>query len=206
MAAFIPSRKDSEVNEVALTKVREDKDRESGDGFDGTWVAHPDLVPVAMEMFDRVLGERPHQRERLRDEVSVSAEDLLRFEVPGTTITEDGLRNDVNVGLQYLASWLQGIGAAAIANLMEDAATSEIARSQVWQWVHHGASLEDGTDVTPELVRKVEDEELDQVRSAIGHERFAAGRFDDAREVFERVALDDDFVEFLTLPAYDLLD
>jgi malate synthase len=206
MAAFIPSRKDPEVNEVALAKVREDKDRESGDGFDGTWVAHPDLVPVAMEVFDRVLGQRAHQRERLREEVSVTAVDLLRFEVPGGAITEAGLRNDVSVGLQYLASWLQGIGAAAIANLMEDAATSEIARSQVWQWVHHGAALDDGTDVTPELVRKIEDEELDQVRSAIGHDRYANGRFEDAREVFEKVALDDDFVDFLTIPAYDLLD
>jgi len=205
MAAFIPSRRDPEVNEVALAKVREDKDRESEDGFDGTWVAHPDLVPVAMEVFDGVLGERPHQRERLRQEVSVTAGDLLRFEAPDAAITEDGLRNDVNVGIQYLASWLQGVGAAAIANLMEDAATSEIARSQVWQWVHHGAVLADGTEVTPEVVRKIEDEELDEVRSAIGHDRFAAGRFHDAREVFEKVALGDEFVEFLTLPAYDLL-
>jgi malate synthase len=206
MAAFIPSRKDPEVNDVALAKVREDKDRESGDGFDGTWVAHPDLVPVAMEVFDRVLGEHPHQRERLREEVSVAAEDLLRFEIPGGASTEAGLRNDVSVGLQYLASWLQGIGAAAIANLMEDAATSEIARSQVWQWVHHGAVLDDGADVTPELVRKIEDEELDQVRSAIGHDRYGDGRFEEAREIFEKVALGDDFVEFLTIPAYDLLD
>jgi malate synthase len=206
MAAFIPSRKDPQVNEVALAKVREDKDRESADGFDGTWVAHPDLVPVAMEVFDRVLGERRHQRERLREEVSVTAQDLLRFEVPGGAITEAGLRNDVSVGLQYLASWLQGIGAAAISNLMEDAATSEIARSQVWQWIHHGAALDDGADVTPELVRKIEDEELDQVRSAIGHDRYGSGRFEEARDVFEQVALDDAFVEFLTIPAYDLLD
>jgi malate synthase len=206
MAAFIPSRKDPEVNEVALAKVREDKDRESGDGFDGTWVAHPDLVSVATEAFDRVLGERPHQRERLREEVSVTAEDLLRFDVADAAITEDGLRGDVNVGLQYLASWLQGVGAAAIANLMEDAATSEIARSQVWQWVHHGAVLEDGTEVGPELVRKIEDRELDQVRSEMGHDRYEAGRFEEAREVFEKVALGDEFVEFLTIPAYDLLD
>src|SRR5439155_836238 len=146
------------------------------------------------------------QRERQRDDVSVSASDLLKFEVPGSQITEAGLRGDVSVGLQYLASWLRGTGAAAIANLMEDAATSEIARSQVWQWVHHGATLENGSQVSPELVRKVEDEELDGVRQALGHDQYAGGRFDEAREIFERVSLDDDFVEFLTVPADELLD
>jgi malate synthase len=206
MAAFIPSRKDPEVNEVALAKVRQDKERESGDGFDGTWVAHPDLVPVAMEVFDQVLGSKPNQRDRLREDVEVSAADLLRFQVPDAEITETGLRNDVSVGLQYLASWLGGVGAAAINNLMEDAATSEIARSQVWQWIHHGAELKEGGDVTPELVRKVEDEEFDGIRQAMGHEQFDKWRWDEARQVFEQVALEDEFVEFLTLPAYDLLD
>jgi malate synthase len=206
MAAFIPSRKDPEVNERALVKVRDDKVRESGDGFDGTWVAHPDLVATAQEPFDQVLQGRANQRDRLREDVRVMAEDLLRFEVPGGEITEKGLRTNVRVGIQYLASWLQGTGAAAISNLMEDAATSEIARSQVWQWVHHGAKLKEGTDVSEELVRKIEDEELDRIRQAIGHDEYAGGRFEDARAVFEQVALGDDFVEFLTIPAYQLLD
>jgi malate synthase len=206
MAAFIPSRKDPEVNERALAKVREDKVRESNDGFDGTWVAHPDLVPTAMEPFDRVLGSGPDQRDKLREDVNVKAEGLLRFEVPGGGITEEGLRGDVSVGIQYIASWLRGVGAAAIANLMEDAATAEIARSQVWQWVRHGARLSDGTEVSRELVLKVVDEELDSIRQALGHAGYADGRFEDARGVFERVALDDDFVEFLTIPAYSLLD
>ena len=206
MAAFIPSRKDPEINEMALAKVSEDKVRESGDGFDGTWVAHPDLVQTAREPFDQAFQGKRNQLDRLREDVEVKADDLLRFEVPGGEITEEGLRNDVNVGLQYIASWLRGVGAAAIANLMEDAATSEIARSQVWQWIHHGASVRDGTKVSEDMVRKVEDEELDRIRQAIGHDEYANGRFDDARGVFERVALGDDFVEFLTIPAYQLLD
>ncbi|HEV8419939.1 MAG TPA: malate synthase A, partial [Actinomycetota bacterium] len=189
MAAFIPSRKDPEVNERALAKVREDKVRESSDGFDGTWVAHPDLVSTAREPFDRVLGETPNQRDRLREEVGVTAQDLLRFEVPGGEITEEGLRGDVSVGVQYIASWLRGVGAAAISNLMEDAATSEIARSQVWQWVHHAARLKEGPEVTPELVRKVEDEELEEIRQAIGHDEYGRGRFEEARVIFEDVAL-----------------
>jgi len=206
MAAFIPSRKDPDVNEQALAKVRDDKVRESGDGFDGTWVAHPDLVPTAREPFDGILQGKPNQCDRLREDVSVTAQDLLRFEVPGAEITEQGLRGDVSVGIRYIASWLRGTGAAAIANLMEDAATSEIARSQVWQWVHHGATLKEGPEVTHELVRKIEDEELDRIRQAIGHDEYAMGRFEDARAVFEEVALGDDFVEFLTIPAYELLD
>ena len=138
MAAFIPSRRDAEVNEIALTRVREDKQRESGDGFDGTWVAHPDLVPVAMEVFDAVLGERPNQLERKREDVSVEAADLLNVAATPGEVTEDGVRANVSVGIRYIAAWLSGVGAAAIDNLMEDAATAEISRSQVWQWVHHG--------------------------------------------------------------------
>jgi malate synthase len=206
MAAFIPSRKDPEINDRALAKVREDKVRESGDGFDGTWVAHPDLVSTAREPFDHALGDKPDQRDRLREEVTVTADDLLRFEVPGGEITEEGLRGDVSVGVQYIASWLRGVGAAAISNLMEDAATSEIARSQVWQWVHHGATLKEGAGVTPELVRKVEDEEVDRIRQEIDHDAYESGRFEDARAIFEDVALGDDFVEFLTIPAYRFLD
>jgi malate synthase len=188
MAAFIPSRRDAEVNETALAKVREDKVREAGDGFDGTWVAHPDLVPVATEVFDGVLGEKPNQLDRQRDDVSVSPGELLDLRVDGGAVTEEGLRQNVSVGIRYIESWLRGVGAAAIDNLMEDAATAEISRSQVWQWVKHG-------EFTPERVREVMAEET--------HE---GGRFTDAREIFERVALSDDFVEFLTLPAYDYID
>jgi malate synthase len=188
MAAFIPSRRDAEVNETALKKVREDKVREAGDGFDGTWVAHPDLVPVAMEVFDGVLGDRPNQVERQRDDVSVSAADLLNLEVEGGEVTEDGLRQNVSVGIRYIESWLRGVGAAAIDNLMEDAATAEISRSQVWQWVQHGV-------FTPEHVREV-----------IAAQGFEGGRFTEARQIFEQVALGGEFVEFLTLPAYEYID
>jgi malate synthase len=206
MAAFIPSRRDPQVNEVALAKVREDKLRESADGFDGTWIAHPDLVEAAMEPFARVLGTRPHQVDRRRDEVSVTAKELLDVRVPGGEVTEGGLRNNVSVGIQYLASWLRGVGAAAIYNLMEDAATAEISRSQVWQWVHHGVALREGRPVTRELVRAVEAEELARLRAAVGAEAFRQGRYEEAVDLFERVALSERFVEFLTLPAYERID
>jgi malate synthase len=183
MAAFIPSRRDPKVNEVALAKVREDKVRESGDGFDGTWVAHPDLVPIATDVFDGVLGERPNQVERLREDVSVTAAQLLDFAVGGAEITEAGLRANVSVGVRYLDAWLQGVGAAAIDNLMEDVATAEISRSQVWSWVNAGRF------------------DVDEVRAEIG--RIDAA--DAAKEVFEQVALADEFVEFLTFPAYERL-
>ena len=188
MAAFIPSRRDPEVNRVALEKVREDKDREAAQGFDGTWVAHPDLVPVAMESFDRVLGERPNQIDRLRDDVEVSAADLLNVAATPGEITEAGLRNNVSVGIQYLQAWLDGNGAVAIFNLMEDAATAEISRSQIWQWLHHGR-------VTPEQVRRVIDEE--SARLGDGYVQ--------ARAIFEQIATQPDYVEFLTLPAYERL-
>jgi malate synthase len=206
MAAFIPSRRDPKVNEVALPKVREDKIRESRDGFDGTWVAHPDLVPVAKEVFAEFMGDRDNQVERQRPEVSVEAKQLYDLRVPDGAITEAGLRNNVSVGIQYLASWLTGNGAAAIFNLMEDAATCEISRSQVWQWTKHGAQLGDGRHVTRELVRQVEDEELARLREDLGNQAFSAGRFEEAREIFEEVALSPQFVEFLTLPAYGHID
>lgn len=201
MAAFIPSRRDPEVNATALARVREDKEREAGDGFDGTWVAHPDLVPVATEIFDRVLGDRPHQKHRLRDDVAVTAADLLRFDVPGGTITEAGVRNNISVALQYLTAWLEGTGAVAIFNLMEDAATAEIARAQLWQWVHRRARLgplgsEQGTAITPELYAQLRDEEL----AKLGAERYGA-----AAAILDRLVLAEDFVEFLTLPAYNHL-
>jgi malate synthase len=205
MAAFIPSRKDPEVNRVALEKVREDKVREANDGFDGTWVAHPDLVQIATDCFDEVLGSRPNQIDRRRDEVRVDARRLIDFAVPGGSVTEAGLRVNVSVGIQYIESWLRGNGAAAINNLMEDAATAEISRSQVWQWVYHGARLQDGGEVTPGLVRKIGDEELERLRESLGEETFGKGRFEEARELFDRVALSEEFEDFLTLPAYDRL-
>ncbi len=206
MAAFVPSRKTPEINEAALAKVREDKRREATAGFDGTWVAHPDTVSTALEELDRVLGERPNQIERKRDEVDVTARDLLAVdETPGDS-TEDGLRNDVSVGIQYLSHWLLGDGAAAIFNLMEDAATAEIARSQVWQWLRHGVRLADGPEVTRELVRDVIDEELAEIRASVGDDVYAKSRPDEARALFDEVALGAELPEFLTLPAYEYID
>jgi malate synthase len=208
MAALIPSRRDPVANENAIAGVRADKEREAGDGFDGTWVAHPDLVPTATEAFDAVLGERPNQLDKQRDDVSVGAAELLDLASTPGAITEEGLRNDVNVGIQYISSWLRGNGAAAIYGLMEDAATAEIARSQVWQWIRHGAKLDDGRAITPDLVRQLETEELEKIRAEIGDDAWfeREGRPKESRELFESVALSgDDFVEFLTLPAYERL-
>ncbi|HXU98605.1 MAG TPA: malate synthase A [Jiangellaceae bacterium] len=206
MAAFIPSRRDPAVNERALAKVREDKEREARDGFDGSWVAHPDLVPVCEEVFDRYLGDRPNQLDRRRDDVHVTADQLLAVqETPGSR-TERGLRENVSVSLQYLAAWLAGNGAVGINNLMEDAATAEISRSQIWQWLHNGVTLDDtGEQVTHDLVARILDEETEAIRTAIGDDAFAAGRYQEARELFERVAVADEFVDFLTLPAYDIV-
>jgi malate synthase len=187
MAAFIPSRRDPEVNEIALARVHEDKLREAGDGFDGTWVAHPDLVPVAMEEFDAVLGERPNQVERKREDVTTGASDLLDVAATPGEITDGGLRANVSVGIRYIAAWLQGVGAAAIDNLMEDAATAEISRSQVWQWIRHGRVERSDVERTIlEVMAELPDEPV----------------YREAREVFEKVALHEVFVEFLTLTAY----
>ena len=183
MAAFIPSRRDAAVNELALARVRDDKVRESNGGFDGTWVAHPDLVPVAMEVFDNVLGERPNQVERQRSDVDVTADELLDFDIEGAEVTDDGLRTNVSVGVRYLDAWLNGVGAAAIDNLMEDVATAEISRAQIWSWVNAG-------HFDAARVR----EEVAQVEAGAA-----------AKDVFEQVALTPEFVEFLTLPAYDRL-
>jgi malate synthase len=197
MAAFIPSRRDPQVTETALAKVRDDKTREAGDGFDGSWVAHPDLVPVCREIFDGVLGERPNQLDRSREDVEVTAAQLLDVAGAPGGITEAGLRNNVSVGIQYLASWLAGSGAVAVFNLMEDAATAEIARSQVWQWLHNEVTLDDtGETVTRELVERVADEEI----AALGGD---PGAYGEARTLFMAVAVADDFVDFLTLPAYE---
>jgi malate synthase len=202
MAAFIPSRRDPVANEAAMTKVREDKERESRDGFDGTWVAHPDLVPLATEIFDAVLGDRPHQKDRGRDEVHVSAADLLDFAVPGGRVSEHGVRLNVSVALQYLDAWLAGNGAAAINNLMEDAATAEISRSQLWQWRVGGAQMEDGRFVTGGLYTAIRDEEL----ASLGGPDGGNGHLGDAVELLDGLVLDDSFTEFLTIPAGALLD
>ncbi|MEE6257891.1 malate synthase A [Plantactinospora sonchi] len=196
MAAFIPSRRDPAVNETAFAKVREDKTREANDGFDGSWVAHPDLVPLCREVFDAVLGDRPHQLDRSRDEVRVDAAALLDVAATPGQITEAGLRNNVSVGIQYLASWLRGSGAVAIFNLMEDAATAEISRSQVWQWLHHHVTLDTGVPVTRELVERIADEEIGRLGTD------PAG-YAEARALFMEVAVADEFVDFLTLPAYE---
>jgi malate synthase len=190
MAAYIPSRRDPEVNEIALARVREDKQRESGDGFDGTWVAHPDLVPTALEQFDAALGERPNQLDRLREEVAVEAADLLDVAATPGEITAEGLRTNVSVGIRYIAAWLSGVGAAAIDNLMEDAATAEISRGQVWQWVRHGRVSRDDVERTiADVTAGLPDDPV----------------YGEARDLFTRLALAEEFAEFLTLPAYERL-
>src|SRR5688572_19700175 len=200
MSAFIPSRRDPEVNERALAAVRADKERESGDGFDGTWVAHPDLVPVAREVFDAVLGERPNQKDRRRVEFAVTARDLIDVRVPGGVVTERGVRANVSIGLSYLASWLAGNGAAAINNLMEDAATAEISRSQLWQWRTHAVPLDDGAPMTAERYATIRDEELATLRSSLPDFPWT-----DAAALLDELVLSDDFAEFLTLAAYETL-
>jgi malate synthase len=194
MAAFIPSRKDPEVNAAALARVRDDKEREASDGFDGTWVAHPDLVPVATEVFDLVLGDRPNQRDRQRDDVHVSADQLLEIVVPEGAVTAEGVRTNVAVALLYLDSWLRGTGAAAIFNLMEDAATAEISRSQLWTWIQRGV-------IARERYETVRDQELARWKAEL-----PGSRLDDAARLLDRLVLSPDFAEFLTLDAYPLLD
>jgi malate synthase len=207
MAAFIPSRKDAAVNETALAKVREDKEREAGDGFDGTWVAHPDLVAVAREPFSRVLGSRPHQKERLREDVTASASSLSDFTIPGGFISETGIRNNISVALRYMESWLNGVGAVGIFNLMEDAATAEISRSQLWQWLHHhGARLQGGAKITEQLYQELMNEEVEKIREEVGDERFQSGKYAEAERILKDIIFTQEFKDFLTLPAYELLD
>jgi malate synthase len=198
MAAFIPS-KDEAVNEQAFTKVRDDKAREAADGFDGSWVAHPGMVDLCAEVFTEVLGEAPDQRHRTRDDVDVSAAELLDLsDLPGE-VTEQGLRTNVRVGISYLEAWLRGIGAVGIDNLMEDAATAEISRSQVWQWLHHRTPLADGRPVTQDLVEQIVDEEHQKLATDAGRDR----RWDDARALFTQMALSETYEDFLTVPAYE---
>ncbi len=204
MAAQIPIKNDPVANEEALERVRADKRREAADGHDGTWVAHPGLVPVAMAEFDVVM-KTPNQIDRKREDVQVTAADLLA--VPEGTITEGGLRNNISVSLQYLESWLRGIGCVPINNLMEDAATVEIARSQIWQWIHHPRGiLNDGRKVTVDLFRVLADDELSKLKTKLGEQQFAASKFGPAREILDTVITSNDFVEFLTLPAYSYLE
>jgi malate synthase len=200
MAAFIPNRRDPEVTENALARVKEDKERESRDGCDGTWVAHPDLVPLTKEIFDNVLGDRPNQKEKLRQDVHVTAEQILDVNVPGGTISEAGLRLNISVALQYINAWLNGNGAAAINNLMEDAATAEISRSQLWHWIRQGSKLDDGRTITADLYDQLRTEELAKLGGS------AAARYEESTELLDKLVLSPEFVEFLTFPAYELLD
>jgi malate synthase len=200
MAAFVPSRRDAKVNETALAKVREDKLRESGDGFDGTWVAHPDLVPVAKAVFDGVLGSKPNQKERQRPEVNVSATQILDVRVPGGTVSAAGVKANISVALQYLESWMRGSGAVAIYNLMEDTATAEISRAQLWQWLRHGADV-DGERFTKAMYERMRDTEIAALTAAGGHERLR-----DAATLLDELVLGSDFAEFLTVPGERYLE
>jgi malate synthase len=203
MAAQIPVKGDPRANEAAFAKVRADKEREAGNGHDGTWVAHPDLVPVAREVFDRLMPG-PNQLGVLRDDVVVEQADLLA--VHEGARTEEGLRENIRVGVQYIESWLRGRGAAPIYNLMEDAATAEISRAQVWQWLNLKATLGDGRVVTPQLFRHALAGEMERVRNEVGAKAFDGGRFAEAIALFTDMSLSQSFEEFLTLPAYQLID
>jgi malate synthase len=200
MAPFIPSRKNPEINAAALAKVRDDKLREVGDGFDGTWVAHPDLVSTAAEVFGAALGARPHQKDRLRDDVRVTDAEVLDLTVPGGKITEAGVRNNISVALQYLSAWLAGSGAVAIFNLMEDAATAEISRAQLWFWLHHGGALDDGRPVTTALYRALRDDEAAKLAGLP-----TEGQLPGATALLDRLVEGDEFLDFLTSPAYEQL-
>jgi malate synthase len=200
MAAFIPS-KDPEINEQAFAKIKADKEREAGDGFDGSWVAHPGMVEICKEVFTSVLGDRPNQIDKKREDVSVTAEQLLDVKSTPGEITEAGLRSNISVGIQYLEAWLRGNGAVGINNLMEDAATAEISRSQVWQWLNNGVKLADGQQVTRELVERLVEEEMAAIRQSRG-DAFSSGRWDEARSLFVETSLADEYPDFLTLPAY----
>jgi malate synthase len=203
MAAFIPNRRDAQVTERALAAVRSDKQREADDGFDGSWVAHPDLVPVALDVFETKLGPADNQLYRQRPEVSVTARQLLDVRIPGATITDAGVRNNVDVSLQYLTAWLQGSGAVAINNLMEDAATAEIARAQLWQWIHHGASTDTQHPITLTSVTALADSACAELAPTLPPAGRTALR--QARTIFDHLVFDRHFHEFLTLQAYDEL-
>ena len=202
MAAQIPIKNNPAANAKAMEKVVADKQREAGDGHDGTWVAHPGLVSIALEAFDAAM-QPPHQIHRLREDVSVTAADLLA--IPPGTITEAGLRTNLSVGVQYLEAWLRGNGCVPLYNLMEDAATSEISRAQVWQWIRHGAVMEDGRKVTVDLASALLKEEMGKMRSEVGEARYAGGQYTLASNIFYDLITSKEFVQFLTLPAYECL-
>jgi malate synthase len=202
MAAFIPSRRDADVNQTALAKVTEDKERETRQGFDGTWVAHPDLVPVAKAVFDRHLGERPNQKDVLREDVHVEARELVTCGIAGGQVTEGGIRLNVSVALQYVEAWLRGNGAVAINNLMEDAATAEISRAQLWQWIRHRTPVADGGVMTPDLYCRLRDEEVEKLKAGRGGD---TADLDRAVTLLDDLVLGAEFAQFLTIPAYQLL-
>jgi len=202
MAAQIPIKNDPDANNRALDKVRVDKLNEVKNGHDGTWVAHPALVEIAMKVFDEHMPT-PNQIDNKREDVDVQANDLLK--VPTGTITEGGLRENINVGIMYIESWLRGNGAAAIYNKMEDAATAEISRTQVWQWIKSGATMEDGQKVTYDLCQVIIPQELDKIKEYVGEEKYNSGRFEEATELFDKLIKDEEFIEFLTLPAYEMI-
>lgn len=205
MAAFIPNRKDPATNANAFANVKADKELEASTGFDGTWVAHPDLVPVAREPFTQILGDAPHQKHQLLPNLKITDRDLLNPTIPNGTITEAGLRMNINVGILYIESWLRGIGAAAIHNLMEDAATAEISRAQVWQWLHNGVSTYNGQKIELGWYKKVLNEEVEAIQQQMGNEAFQKGRFTDAILIFDRLVTAPDFEQFLTSQAYTQL-
>jgi malate synthase len=202
MAAFIPVKNDDAANEKAFAAVRADKEREAGAGHDGTWVAHPGLIPVAMEAFDRLMPNA-NQRDRLRLDVHVTAQDLLAM--PKGSISEAGVRNNMSVAIQYTAQWLGGLGCVPLFNLMEDAATAEISRSQLWQWLHHGSALEDGTAITQALLTRYADEEMEKIRAAVGDAAFKSTPYARAKALVLQLTFDKNYAEFLTLPAYEAL-
>jgi malate synthase len=203
MAAQIPIKSDPEANAQAIARVLDDKEREVADGHDGTWVAHPGLVPIAKEVFDRDMPG-PNQLHRLREDVSVTAADLLK--APRGTITDAGLRTNLRVGVQYLEAWLRGTGCVPLYYLMEDAATAEISRAQVWQWIWHGAALPDGRKITVDLSRAMLQEELSRIRAGVGEQQYSHSQFDLAQSLFDSIITSEEFVQFLTLPAYQHLD
>ncbi len=204
MAAFIPNRKDKTINEIALKKVREDKEREVAEGFDGTWVAHPDLVPEAMAVFNNSLKDRPHQKENLKVDVNVTPQDLLNFNIPNSSVSEAGVRQNINVSLLYIESWLNGLGAAALYNLMEDTATAEISRAQLWHWIHQRQSLPVGKVLTPDYFQELCDEEYKKISTAFPPSK-SLKNLSEAKHLLEKLVLSDTFEEFLTLPAYEMI-
>lgn len=202
MAAFIPNRRDEAINKIAFEKVLADKELEATNGFDGTWVAHPDLVQIARQPFDRIVGDRPHQKEVMREDVNVSPSDLLDMRIDNGNITENGLRVNINVGILYIASWLNGVGAAAIHNLMEDAATAEISRAQVWQWLKHRVKTDDGQEISIHYYQEIYTEEVAKIKKEVGEERFENENYKKAAEIFNELVLQKEFSEFLTINAY----